>query len=256
MKYRKKMTVAIAIMLALVACSKPAVEQAASGGDTENEKNSETVVYVNADIVTVAADNPSASALAIRDGLILAVGSREEVEAAAGKVFTLRDLEGKTLIPGLIDAHGHISLTALSKGFANVQPPPAGPIKSIAQLQKVMKLWDETNPDALWLMGWGYDDSLLEEGRHPSKEDLDQISTDKPIMLSHVSGHLMACNSKCLEMAGISKDTVNPPGGVIQRMEDGKTPNGVLEESAVYKVYGILPAAPEVMRLAMLEQVQ
>lgn len=256
MKCRTKLAVVIAIMWTLVACSKSVVEQAALGSDIGTKQSSETVVYVNADIVTVAADNPSASALATRDGLILAVGSREEVEAAAGKAFTLRDLGGKTLIPGLIDAHGHISLTALSKGFANVQPPPAGPIKSIAQLQKVMKQWNETNPDVPWLMGWGYDDSLLEEGRHPSREDLDQISTDKPIMLSHVSGHLMACNSKCLEMAGISQDTANPPGGVIQRMADGKTPNGVLEESAVYKVYGILPAAPEAIRLAMLEQVQ
>lgn len=256
MKYWIKSAIVIAMMWTLVACSKPAVEQGEITRDAASKQRSETMVYVNADIVTVATDSPSASALAVRDGLILAVGSREEVEAAAGQGFSLRDLAGKTLIPGLIDAHGHISLTALSKGFANVQPPPSGPIESIAQLQQVMKQWDEANPDAPWLMGWGYDDSLLEEGRHPNREDLDKISREKPIMLSHVSGHLMACNSKCLDMAGISMNTANPPGGVIQRTDDGKTPNGVLEESAIYKVYGILPAAPEAIRLAMLEQVQ
>jgi len=262
MGYRKKIGILIATISFLTACSKPPVEQAATETKITATKNTEqiidkeTVVYVNGDIVTVAENNPTASALAVRNGLILAVGSRKEVEAAAGETYTSRDLMGKTVVPGLIDAHGHISLTALSKGFANLQPPPAGPVKSIVQLQAIMKRWDQANPDMPWLMGWGYDDSLLQEGRHPTREDLDKVSTEKPIMLTHVSGHLMACNSKCLEVVGISAETENPPGGVIQRLEDGKTPNGVLEESAIYKVYGMLPAAPELTRLAMLENVQ
>ena len=165
-------------------------------------------------------------------------------------------MQGKTIVPGLIDAHGHISLTALSNGFANVQPPPAGPISSIAQLQEVMKSWDQANPEATWLMGWGYDDSLMAEGRHPSRYDLDAISTEKPIMLTHVSGHLMACNSKCLELAGITAESEDPPGGVYQRVGDSQTPNGVLEESAIYKVFGLLPAATQAQRLALLEQAQ
>ncbi|MEH6559253.1 MAG: amidohydrolase [Oceanicoccus sp.] len=215
-----------------------------------------TTIFVNADIVTVDDNKPTAQALAVRDGRVLAVGSRQDVELAAGEGAEIRDMQGKTIVPGLIDAHGHISLTALSKGFANVQPPPAGPIASIAQLQEAMRNWDQANPDATWLMGWGYDDSLMSEGRHPSRYDLDAVSTEKPIMLTHVSGHLMACNSKCLELAGITAESKDPSGGVFQRVEGSQTPNGVLEESAIYSVFGILPESTEDQRLSMLEQAQ
>ncbi len=105
-------------------------------------------------------------------------------------------------------------------------------------------------------MGWGYDDSLMAEGRHPSRYDLDAVSTEKPIMLSHVSGHLMACNSKCLELAGITAESENPPGGVFQRVEGSQTPNGILEESAIYRIYALLPEASEEQRLFMLAQAQ
>ena len=242
---------ALAVMLS--ACDQPVTQKEEVGAITAVMP---TTLFVNADIITVDDSRPAAQALAIRNGRVLAVGSRDEVEAAAGQGAEVRDMQGKTIVPGLIDAHGHISLTALSNGFANVQPPPAGPISSIAQLQEVMKSWDQANPEAAWLMGWGYDDSLMAEGRHPSRYDLDAISTEKPIMLTHVSGHLMACNSKCLELAGITAESEDPPGGVYQRVGDSQTPNGVLEESAIYKVFGLLPAATQAQRLALLEQAQ
>ena len=254
MKNRRIVTAlltALAVMLS--ACDQPVTQKEEVGAITAVMP---TTLFVNADIITVDDSRPAAQALAIRNGRVLAVGSRDEVEAAAGQGAEVRDMQGKTIVPGLIDAHGHISLTALSNGFANVQPPPAGPISSIAQLQEVMKSWDQANPEATWLMGWGYDDSLMAEGRHPSRYDLDAISTEKPIMLTHVSGHLMACNSKCLELAGITAESEDPPGGVYQRVGDSQTPNGVLEESAIYKVFGLLPAATQAQRLALLEQAQ
>ena len=254
MKNRRIVTAlltALAVMLS--ACDQPVTQKEEVGAITAVMP---TTLFVNADIITVDDSRPAAQALAIRNGRVLAVGSRQEVEAAAGQGAEVRDMQGKTIVPGLIDAHGHISLTALSNGFANVQPLPAGPISSIAQLQEVMKSWDQANPEATWLMGWGYDDSLMAEGRHPSRYDLDAISTEKPIMLTHVSGHLMACNSKCLELAGITAESEDPPGGVYQRVGDSQTPNGVLEESAIYKVFGLLPAATQAQRLALLEQAQ
>ena len=254
MKNRRIVTVLLtALAMTLSACDQPVTQKEEVGAITAVMP---TTLFVNADIITVDDSRPAAQALAIRNGRVLAVGSRDEVEAAAGQGAEVRDMQGKTIVPGLIDAHGHISLTALSNGFANVQPPPAGPISSIAQLQEVMKSWDQANPEATWLMGWGYDDSLMAEGRHPSRYDLDAISTEKPIMLTHVSGHLMACNSKCLELAGITAESEDPPGGVYQRVGDSQTPNGVLEESAIYKVFGLLPAATQAQRLALLEQAQ
>lgn len=254
MKNRRIVTVLLtALAMTLSACDQPVTQKEEVGAITAVMP---TTLFVNADIITVDDSRPAAQALAIRNGRVLAVGSRQEVEAAAGQGAEVRDMQGKTIVPGLIDAHGHISLTALSNGFANVQPLPAGPISSIAQLQEVMKSWDQANPEAIWLMGWGYDDSLMAEGRHPSRYDLDAISTEKPIMLTHVSGHLMACNSKCLELAGITAESEDPPGGVYQRVGDSQTPNGVLEESAIYKVFGLLPAATQAQRLALLEQAQ
>jgi len=254
MKNRRIVTVLLtALAMTLSACDQPVTQKEEVGAITAVMP---TTLFVNADIITVDDSRPAAQALAIRNGRVLAVGSRQEVEAAAGQGAEVRDMQGKTIVPGLIDAHGHISLTALSNGFANVQPLPAGPISSIAQLQEVMKSWDQANPEATWLMGWGYDDSLMAEGRHPSRYDLDAISTEKPIMLTHVSGHLMACNSKCLELAGITAESEDPPGGVYQRVGDSQTPNGVLEESAIYKVFGLLPAATQAQRLALLEQAQ
>jgi len=243
--------------LSLIGCGDSKVESKADAEPAGRaaESNS-TQVYVNADIVTVDAKLPSAQALAVRDGLIVAVGSRAEVEAAAGAGAQLRDMAGKTIVPGLIDAHGHISLTALTQGFAKIQPPPAGPVSSIAQLQQVMSDWHKQHPELTWLNGWGYDDSLLIEGRHPTRADLDLVTTDKPVMLTHVSGHLMACNSKCLELVGINAQTKNPPGGVIRRINGSDEPNGVLEESAMYLVYGKLPPASQQQRIAFLEQAQ
>ena len=251
-----------AFVALLTACDQPvepkqAVTSPLLSPQTEPSSAAASVtLYVNADVVTVDDSNPSAQALAVRDGRILAVGSRQEVELVAGEGADIRDMQGKTIVPGLIDAHGHISLTAMSQGFANIQPPPAGPVASIAQLQQSLKDWDEAHPDMPWILGWGYDDSLLAEGRHPSRYDLDAVSTEKPVVLSHVSGHLMACNSKCLEMTGIDASSEDPPGGVYQRVEGSQTPNGVLEESAIYKVYAMLPRGSEEQRVFMLEQAQ
>ena len=215
-----------------------------------------SVIFVNVDVVTMNAAQPEAEAVAVRDGKILAVGSRAEVEATVGDNVQIRDLNGRTLVPGLIDAHGHITFTSHVVAIADLQPPPAGSATSISDIQKILREWWAQNPDASWLQGFGYDDSLLVEGRHPTREDLDAISSDIPIVLQHVSGHLSVCNSKCLELAGISADTDNPGGGVIRRFPGSREPNGVLEENAMYLVYYVLPRPDIERRFAHLKLAQ
>jgi predicted amidohydrolase YtcJ len=100
-----------------------------------------------------------------------------------------------------------------------------------------------------WVVGMGYDDSLLTEARHPTTIDLDKVSTSHPILLIHVSGHLSAVNSKALEIAGINEDTPNPPGGVIRREGDSQRPNGVLEETAGFAIQSLLPPAENINEL-------
>ena len=191
-------------------------------------------------IVTMAGDQPaSVEAVLVRDGKIVATGSLADVKKAArGKVESV-DLKGRTLLPGFIDAHGHIGFVGQNAAMAPLQPPPVGDVASIAQLQEVLRNYPR--PAAMPLIiGNGYDDSQLAERRHPTRQDLDAVSSTLPILVIHVSGHFASMNSAMLKMVGFGPDTPDPAGGVIRREADGKTPNGVIEETAMYPLMKIL----------------
>ena len=216
-----------------------------------------TTVYINGDILTMNDTQPVAEALAVRQGEILAVGKREMVESVSGRDAVLKDLDGDTLLPGFIDSHGHISAVMSFMAFENIASPPVGPVNSIADIQSLLSAKAEEVPAGEWIMAAGYDDSLLAEQRHPTKFDLDAVSTQHPIMAWHVSGHLMVCNSPCLELAGYTPDREDPEGGVIRRVEGSSEPNGVLEESAVYGIYfDLLPIHEVTTRLGLLQEAQ
>ena len=216
-----------------------------------------TTVYINGDILTMNDTQPVAEALAVRQGEILAVGKREMVESVSGRDAVLKDLDGDTLLPGFIDSHGHISAVMSFMAFENIASPPVGPVNSIADIQSLLSAKAEEVPAGEWIMAAGYDDSLLAEQRHPTKFDLDAVSTQHPIMAWHVSGHLMVCNSPCLELAGYTPEREDPEGGVIRRVEGSSEPNGVLEESAVYGVYfDLLPIHEVTTRLGLLQEAQ
>ncbi len=191
-------------------------------------------------IVTMAGDQPaSVEAVLVRDGKIVATGSLADVKKAArGKVESV-DLKGRTLLPGFIDAHGHIGFVGQNAAMAPLQPPPVGDVASIAQLQEVLRNYPR--PAAMPLIiGNGYDDSQLAERRHPTRQDLDAVSSTLPILVIHVSGHFASMNSAMLKMVGFGPDTPDPAGGVIRREADGETPNGVIEETAMYPLMKIL----------------
>jgi len=213
-------------------------------------------VFLNADVVTVDDEQPWAEAVAIRAGRILAVGNAEDVLWLAGPDAELRDLGGRTLVPGFIDAHGHLAIMAQVAAMADLQPPPAGEVSSIPQLQAKLAEWRAEHPGALAITGFGYDDSLLAEARHPDRHDLDAVAGDVPVILVHTSAHFISCNSACLALAGINAETADPFGGVIRREADGSTPNGVLEETAMYLVLKHLPAPDQSMRIAGLAAAQ
>ncbi|MGI9228284.1 MAG: amidohydrolase family protein, partial [Gammaproteobacteria bacterium] len=163
-----------------------------------------TTVFVNGNILTMDDDNPVVESLAERDGRILAIGDRLQVEKVSGNNIRYRDMKNATLLPGFIDSHGHISAVISFMAFENAASPPVGEIRNIADLQNLLTARAAEVPAGEWIMAAGYDDSLLKEQRHPTKFDLDAVSTEHPIMVWHVSGHLMVCNSLCLEIAGIS----------------------------------------------------
>ena len=212
--------------------------------DATPEIEADTVFY-NGTIVTMDGDQSIASSLAIKDGKI--VGLNVESDDYSSEDTRLIDLNNQTIVPGFIDAHGHLSMVAQTVNFANLAPSPIGNSDTIALLvNEMQQFWDgKTLAEGQWMVGMSYDDSLLAEKRHPTKYDLDQISTEVPIVIVHVSFHLAVVNSKALELLGIDATTANPDGGKIVRVSGSNEPNGVLEETAMYLAMGGLSSAPQ-----------
>jgi len=233
MHYKPHFSVSILNLVLLIAICAPLVVKGDVSGDT--------TAYLNGDIVTLNNAQPSPEAVAVRDGKILAIGNRADVAAVAGKAAKTIDLEGRALLPGFIDSHGHFSMSVKYIEFENLAGPPVGPVANIADIEKILRQRKASTPKGEWIMGRGYDEAYLEEGRHPNRFDLDKVSKENPIALIHVSGHFMSCNTRCLEIAGIDTNTVAPEGGVIRRVDDSGEPNGVLEEQAMYKLLPYLP---------------
>jgi predicted amidohydrolase YtcJ len=197
------------------------------------------VVYTGGDIITMQGDLPEyAEAIVIKDGKIEFLGSAADAMKAAGKGHQMIDLEGKTMLPGFIDAHGHAFNSGMMEIAAPLLPAPDGNCNSISKLIENMKVWKDKNPNVIKkynvILGMGYDDSQLEDQRHPTADDLDKISTEIPVLAVHQSNHLASMNHKALELVGYIKGVKDPKGGVIRRVPGTDIPNGVLEEMAFF----------------------
>jgi predicted amidohydrolase YtcJ len=193
-------------------------------------------VYRGGDVVTINDQQPIAKAVAVKSGKILAVGSDQEVAKFIGSQTEVIDLAGSALLPGFIDGHGHCFGTGLQAASANLLPAPDHTVNDIPSLVAELKKYaaGETAKKYKIILGFGYDDAQLKEQRHPTRHELDEVSKELPVYVIHQSSHLGAGNTKALEIAGITAETKNPTGGVIRREKDGKTPDGVLEETIHY----------------------
>ncbi len=196
------------------------------------------VIYQGGDVVTINDRQPSAEAVAVKEGRIVAVGTKADVLQFKGDGTRLVDLGGRTLLPGFVDGHGHCFGTGLQAASANLLAPPDHTVTDIPSLVAELKTFaeGETAKKFGLILGFGYDDAQLAEQRHPTRHDLDQVSIEVPVYVIHQSSHLGAGNTKAMELAGITAETANPVGGVIRREQDGKTPDGVLEETIHYAV--------------------
>ena len=198
------------------------------------QESSGSILYFNGDIITMEGNSPVyAEVLVVKNKKIQFVGSSEEATKIAGNNHQMINLEGKTLLPGFIDGHAHFASFSAQAIGAKILPPPDAGAKDIPSLIEILKKWNTPENRALtgWIFGMGFDDSVLEEKRFPTKHDLDQVSTEFPIMIVHISGHFAVVNSKALELLMITSETKNPEGGIIRR-ENNNEPNGVLEELA------------------------
>ena len=190
-------------------------------------------VYVGAPVLTVDDENRVVEALGIEGEHVGAVGSEAEVRAWAGPGAHIVELAGGAIVPGFIDAHGHFPGDGVWARVVDLNPPPIGNLDSIDELVARLRARAAETPAGEWVAGMGYDDTLLAEGRHPTRFDLDRVSTEHPVAILHISGHLASVNSRALAELGWDAKTPDPEGGVIRRDAETGEPDGVLEENAM-----------------------
>ena len=196
-------------------------------------EEADLIISSNKVILMTGVEQAQPLSIAIKNKKIAWIGSHQDAKNFQGEHINFGN---QAVLPGFIDAHGHASYLAFATQVANIASPPVGKINNIQDLQTELKnfIQDSDLQPGEWVMGLGYDDSLLAEQRHPTKDDLDKVSTEHPIYLIHVSAHLGAANSLGLSLANINSKTEDPPGGKIRRYKNSLEPNGVFEETAAY----------------------
>ena len=204
------------------------------------------MILHNGKVVTADKTFSIAQAVAIRDGKFLAIGTDANILALAGRATMKINLKGKTIIPGLIDSHNHME----AAGEAQYKVP-LGKAKTVAEALTLIKEWVAKTKPGEWIRGGGWHPlAQLQEKRYLTRGEIDSVAPDNPVFLPTV-GHFVMCNSYAMRLAGITKDTPNPPGGEIQRDPTTGEPNGVLAEAAIPLVSNVVPPWPFDLRVKM-----
>jgi predicted amidohydrolase YtcJ len=199
------------------------------------------VLYVGGPVLTMDGEDRVVSGLGVEEGRIAVVGDDSELrDWARARGARVVDLAGRALLPGFIDAHGHFPGAGVYAVHLDLNSPPIGDIERIDDIVERLSARAAQTSEGEWIVGLGYDDTLLAERRHPTRRDLDRASTKHPIVIWHVSGHLAAVNGRALEVIGYDAATPDPEGGVIRREAGTGEPDGVLEEDAANPVMPLL----------------
>jgi predicted amidohydrolase YtcJ len=177
-----------------------------------------------------------ASAVAFQDGRIASVGDTETLLAQANAATTRYDLQGRTVVPGFIDAHAHI----WKMGHLLTTMLDLRPVRGIEDLCRAVRQRGASLPAGAWLQGRGFNEAMLAEQRRPTRDDLDRALPDRPVVLTRTCGHIFVANSAALNLAGITAQTQAPVGGVIEHDQSGQ-PNGLLHETAMGLILQVMP---------------
>jgi predicted amidohydrolase YtcJ len=213
--------------MALASCNQPAKQT--------NSKDAADAIYYGGDIITMEGDSAVyAEAVAINNGKIVFVGSKADAEKMKGDSTVMNDLQGKTLLPGFLDAHSHYINSLLVANQCKLYPPPSGPAKDVESIIATLKAFAQERkiPKGEIIMGYGYDDNVMPNGRLLNRDDLDKAFPDNPVRVDHVSMHGAVLNTLALKKYGISAATKTPPGGVIVRKPGTDEPFGLIMENA------------------------
>ena len=208
------------------------------------------LIVINGDVYTVDAAAPRVEAFAVEDGKFSAVGSSADIRALAGSDTTVIDAAGRTVTPGFIDGHSH--MTGNSPAVAGVD---LSYVVSKDEWLDLIEAADRRMPEGEWMVG-GYWDHTLSDSVFPTKEMLDEVVPDRPILLNHIDGHYSWANSLALDLAEVNADTPVPPGGEIVVDEETGEPTGILLEGAQSVVRNIVPVRSDEQRREGLAQMQ
>lgn len=204
-------------------------------------------VILNANIFTLNPKQPRAEALAIRNGKIEAVGSNSEIRKFVNHETKVIDAAGKTVIPGLVDCHVH--MTSFGQHLQTLDLRNVG---SIEEIKNKLREYVAKNPEKNWILGGRWDHERFSEKRYPTRWDLDAAVPDKPVFLVRVCGHLGVANTRALELSGITKEIVFD-NKIIDVDEAKREPNGILRENAMELVWRVVPkpSMTEMERICM-----
>jgi hypothetical protein len=198
------------------------------------------LVLVEANVLTMNPSQPTAKAIAIKDDRIINVGTNDEMKTWIGKDTKVLSLKGKTVVPGFIDTHIHVADFGRLLTWIDLSD-----VDSIKEMQETLSKRIQKTPEGKWILGRGWSEKRFAEKRLPTRFDLDLVSPDNPVIFYHESGQLCVVNSKALEMAGVTKATSAPSGGMIDRNEKTGEPTGVLRDNATNLLWNVVPEPSE-----------
>jgi predicted amidohydrolase YtcJ len=198
------------------------------------------LALIDGNVLTMNSSQPQAEAVAIKDDRIAYVGTNEEISPWIGKKTKIIDLDGRTIVPGLIDTHIHVADFGKFLTWIDLKD-----ITSLKEMKRRIRKRAQKISKGRWIIGQGWDQNNFIEKRPPNLQDLNETSPHNPVILYHQCGRVCAVNSKALELARVTEKTKSPSGGMIEKDAETGKPTGILRESATDLVWKVIPKPSE-----------
>jgi predicted amidohydrolase YtcJ len=198
------------------------------------------LVLMDGNVLTMGSSQPSAEAVAVKKDRIVKVGTKEEINSWIGNDTKVIELQGKTVVPGLIDSHIHVGDFGKFLTWVDLKD-----VDSVEEMQRKIRERAQKISEERWIIGSGWDQARFAEKRYPNRRDLDEASPGNPVILYHQCGRVCVVSSKALELAGVTKETKSPSGGKIEKDPETGEPTGILREKATDLVWKTIPEPSE-----------
>ena len=198
------------------------------------------LALINGNILTMNSSQPRAEAVAIKKDRIVKVCTNKEIKSWIGKRTKVINLEGRTVVPGLTDAHIHVADFGKFLTWLDLKN-----VNSIEDMKRKVRERAHKIPEGRWIIGHGWDQNRFDEKRYPTFRDLDEVAPDNPVIFYHQCGRVCVVNSKALDLSGVTKETRASSGGTIEKDAETGELTGVLRENATDLVWKTIPEASE-----------